>query len=242
MAIDISRYQHIVVLTGAGVSAASGLPTYRGAGGLWERDGLASLATVEAWNSTPNEVWKLFGGLRSQVRAVHPNGAHTSLAQMEDRASGNFTLITQNVDGLHQRAGSKNVIELHGNIHQTRCSNSECKQSTFTDEAEYSEAPPCSLCSAKLRPDIVLFGEALPVLADHLATRALRDCDLFIAVGTSGTVSPASRFVRSAEYAGAHTVLINLEPMEEGGGAFKDQFIGKADELLPELFLPSVAA
>jgi NAD-dependent deacetylase len=242
MAIDLSRYQHIVVLTGAGVSAASGLPTYRGAGGLWEREGLASLATEEAWQKTPNEVWKLFGGLRSQVRAARPNGAHVALAQMEERAGGDFTLITQNVDGLHQRAGSKNVIELHGNIHQTRCSKSECKLDAFTDEAEYAEAPLCSLCTARLRPDIVLFGEGLPVLADHLATRALRDCDLFIAAGTSGTVSPASRFVRSAEYVGAHTVLINLEPMEQGGGAFKDKFIGKADELLPEIFLPSVAA
>ena len=242
MATDLSRYKHIVVLTGAGVSAASGLPTYRGAGGLWERDGLASLATEEAWQKTPNEVWKLFGGLRSQVRAVDPNGAHTALAQMEELACGDFTLITQNVDGLHGRAGSKNVIELHGNIHQTRCSDAECKSDSFTDEAEYAEVPLCSLCSAILRPDIVLFGEALPVLADHLATRALRDCDLFIAVGTSGTVSPASRFVRSAEYAGAHTMFVNLEPMEQGGSAFKEQFIGKADELLPEIFLSSVAA
>jgi NAD-dependent deacetylase len=242
MAIDLRRYKHIVVLTGAGVSASSGLPTYRGPGGLWEKDGLAQLATSEAWLERPDEVWKLFGGLRAQVRAVEPNAAHVALAGMEDLAPGDFTLITQNVDGLHQRAGSRAVIELHGNIHQTRCSDPDCKLEVYADEAAYQEVPVCSLCAGRLRPDIVLFGEALPVLADHLATRALRNCDLFIAVGTSGTVSPASRFVRSAEYAGAHTVLVNLEPMDQGGGAYKEQFVGKADVLLPEVFLPSEEA
>ncbi len=237
MAIDLRRYEHIVVLAGAGVSASSGLPTYRGAGGLWEKEGLAQLATSEAWHSRPDEVWKLFGGLREQVRAVEPNAAHVALARMEDLAAGEFTLITQNVDGLHERAGSRNVVELHGNIHLTRCSNSDCKLEAFADELAHNEPPTCSLCSAKLRPDIVLFGEPLPVFADHLATKVLRDCDLFIAIGTSGTVSPASRFVRSAEYAGAHTVLVNLEAMDQGGSAFRDQFIGKADELLPEIFL-----
>jgi len=241
MPIDLRSYDHIVVLTGAGVSASSGLPTYRGPGGLWEKEGLSDLATSEAWQERPQDVWKLFGGLRGQVREVEPNAAHLALARMEALADGAFTLVTQNVDGLHQRAGSVNVVELHGNIHQTRCSSTDCKLEVFTDELAYEEVPVCSLCSAKLRPDIVLFGEALPVLGDHLATRALRDCDLFIAIGTSGTVSPASRFVRSAEYVGAHTVLVNLEAMDEGGSAFKEQFIGKADELLPEIFLPATA-
>jgi NAD-dependent deacetylase len=237
MGIDLSQYQNIVVLTGAGVSAASGLPTYRGPGGLWEKDDVASLATAEAWKDNPEGVWKLFGGLRSQVRAVEPNAAHTSLARMEELAPGAFTLITQNVDGLHQRGGSRNVVELHGNIHHTRCSNSDCEFTPFEDAEEHAEPPPCPTCTAPLRPAIVLFGEPLPGGPDHLATRALRDCDLFIAVGTSGTVSPASRFVRSAEYVGARTVLVNLESLQEGGSAFKEHFIGKAEELLARIFL-----
>lgn len=237
MGIDLRRYHHIVVLTGAGVSAASGLPTYRGPGGLWTKDGIADLATRDAWQERPDAVWSLFAGLRTQVRGADPNNAHLALARMQELAPGDFTLITQNVDGLHQRAGSKEVIELHGNIHRTVCSNSECELAPFDDASAVEQAPRCSLCSERLRPDIVLFGEPLPVLADHLATRALRNCDLFIAVGTSGTVSPASRFVRSAEYAGAHTVLVNLEAMESGN-AFKEEFIGKADELLAEVFLP----
>lgn len=134
-----------------------------------------------------------------------------------------------------------------GTIAQMRCgrslpaSEAKCAQRIPTMPiaplSTQEQAPVCTLCSARLRPDIVLFGEALPVLADHLATRALRNCDLFIAVGTSGTVSPASRFVRSAAYAGAHTVLVNLEPIDGPGGDFKEQCIGKADELLPQLFL-----
>ncbi len=241
MSIDIRRYNHIVVLTGAGISAGSGLPTYRGAGGLWEKDAIASLANAEAWRDRPNEVWELFGGLRAQIRAVEPNLGHRSLAQLEKLAPGDFVVITQNVDGLHQRAGSAHVIELHGNLHHTRCSNQECTLETYLDETAHAEAPLCSLCSSKLRPDIVLFGESLPVLADHLATRALRDCDLFIAIGTSGTVSPASRFVRSAAYAGAHTMLLNLEAIE-GGGVFEEQVLGKAEELLPQIVASSTAA
>jgi NAD-dependent deacetylase len=237
MAIDLSRYRNIVVLTGAGVSAGSGLPTYRGPGGLWEKDDVASLATAEAFRDNPDGVWQLFGGLRSQVRAAQPNTAHTSLARMEELAVGSFSLLTQNVDGLHQRAGSRNVVELHGNIHRTRCSIATCDLAPFDDESEYAETPRCAKCGSLLRPGIVLFGEPLPGGPDHLATRALRDCDLFIAIGTSGTVSPASRFVRSAEYVGAHTVLVNLEPMEQSGSSFKEHFIGKAEELLPQIFL-----
>lgn len=237
MAIDLARYQNIVVLTGAGVSAPSGLPTYRGAGGLWEKDEVASLGTAEAWLSKPDEVWKLFGGLRSHVIAAAPNLAHTSLSQMESVAPGNFTLITQNVDGLHQEAGSQSVVELHGNLQRTRCSRSGCQLEPFHDEVAHMVAPLCPECGDLLRPDIVLFGEQLPGGPDHLATRALRDCDLFIAVGTSGMVSPASRFVRSAEYVGARTVLINLEALKEGGAAFHDRFVGPAEILLTEVFL-----
>lgn len=237
MAIDLARYQNVVVLTGAGVSAASGLPTYRGAGGLWEKDEVAALGTLEAWVSKPNEVWKLFGGLRSQVVAAAPNAAHASLARMESVAPGKFTLVTQNVDGLHQQAGSQNVVELHGNLRRTRCHQRGCQLEAFHDEVAHQVAPLCTECGDLLRPDIVLFGEQIPAGPDHLATRALRDCDLFIAVGTSGMVSPASRFVRSAEYVGARTVLINLEALKEGGAAFHDKFVGPAGTLLSEIFL-----
>ena len=239
MGIEISRYKNIVILTGAGISVASGLRTYRGAGGVWDEHNVEEYGHIDRLKDAPSKLWELFGPLRLSVSNAEPNRAHYALAQIENklRTDQNFLLITQNVDGLHQKSGSKNVVELHGNISKTFCSNDQCDLTPFDDNEVYAEAHPvCSKCGSPLRPSIVLFGEAIPPKESWLAKRALRDCDLFIAIGTSGTVSPASNFVRSAEYAGARTIYINVEAMEPPNPAFQETYLGKAEELLPDLF------
>ena len=184
-------------------------------------------------------IWQFYGVLKKQLKTAQPNAAHIKLAEIAARLSPNqqFTLMTQNIDGLHQLAGSSNVLEIYGNVHRTRCSNSSCSLMPYSDsEAHDNALPICQICGSTLRPDIVLFGEQLPVKESWLAKRALRDCDLFIAIGTSGTVSPASSFVRSADYAGARTILINLEPMEPKNPYFKEEYLGYAQEIVPLIF------
>jgi len=233
--LDPSSYRNIVVLTGAGASAASGLQTYRGAEGLWQDEDAVNMATAAAWERDPMGVWRVFGAMRQAIREAEPNAAHRALAALETLAGGSVTIITQNIDGLHQRAGSTAVVELHGNLRRTRCSNTECALQAFVDDAAPRVLPLCSACGAPLRPDIVLFHEALPGGEEWHAKRALRDCDLFMAVGTSGTVYPAAGFVRSAEYAGARTMLINLEAMDPPNPAFQEQILGAAEVLLPAI-------
>lgn len=238
MQIDISAYKRIVVLTGAGVSVASGLRPYRGPDGVWEEHDVARLGHVDALTQRPRATWNLFGSLREPVLAARPNPAHVALARWESslRADQEFLLITQNVDGLHQQAGSRNVSEIHGNIMYTRCSNFDCTLERFRDTATHQDhVPTCTLCGQTLRPDIVLFGEELPVRPSWVARRALRDCDLFLAIGTSGTVAPASNFARGAAHAGARTIYLNLEPMHERNPAFHEELLGRAEELLPRL-------
>lgn len=239
MQIDLSRYQHIVILTGAGVSAESGLRTYRGLGGVWDEHQVAEYGNARALAEAPAKTWQLFGGLRADIRQARPNAAHRALMQAEAalRSDQNFLIVTQNVDGLHQRAGSRRVVNLHGLLGRTRCSNPACKLLPFDDEQAHQDAVPlCPQCGAPLRPDVVLFDEELPALAMWETKRALRDCDLFLAIGTSGNVSPASNFVRGAEYAGARTVFINLEPLSPPNPAFQESYLGRAGELLPRLF------
>ena len=238
MQIDLSRYQHIVILTGAGVSAESGLCTYRGPGGVWDEHQVAEYGNVRALAERPAATWQLFGGLRAAVQQASPNAGHLALAQAEARLrhDQNLLLVTQNVDGLHQQAGSRRVVNLHGTLLKTRCSNPACKLAPFDDDQAHQEAvPACPLCGSALRPDVVLFGEELPALAMWETKRALRECDLFIAIGTSGSVAPASNFVRSAEYAGARTIYVNLEPLSPPNPAFQETYLGRAGELLPAL-------
>lgn len=236
--LGVDRYRNIVVLTGAGVSVASGLRPYRGPGGLWEEAGVAEIATAKALVERPGEVWRLFGAVRTAARAAQPNAAHAAIAAVERRLGegASFTLITQNIDGLHQRAGSGNVIEIHGSAFRSRCSSDTCELQPFDDEDPHlGPAPTCPRCGRFLRPDVVLFEEAIPGAAEWQVKRALRDCDLFVAVGTSGMVSPASNFVRGAEFAGARTVLVNLEPMKPRHPAYDEEYLGRAEELLPAL-------
>ncbi|WP_103667742.1 Sir2 family NAD-dependent protein deacetylase [Pseudanabaena sp. BC1403] len=238
-AINFSHYRKIVVLTGAGVSVASGIRPFRGKGGLWNEINPIEYADSSLLKTNPRAIWQLDGALRKQLATAQPNVAHIKLAQFEAKLSPDkqFTLITQNIDGLHQLAGSSNVIEIHGNVCRTRCSNPTCNLTAYLDSNPYDDVLPiCQICSSPLRPDIVLFGEHLPVKEEWLTKRALRDCDLFIAIGTSGTVYPASGFVRSADYAGARTILINLEPMEPKNPYFKEEYLGAAEEIVPLLF------
>jgi NAD-dependent deacetylase len=234
--IDPSEYQNIVVLTGAGISVASGLPSYRGPEGIWNDEDTAKYAMVDTWLQDPLDVWQAFGGMREHVMQAEPNPAHEALAEFEAACPGSFTLVTQNVDGLHIQAGSENVVELHGNLRTTRCSNPACESEPFTDSTTtIQRLPRCEQCGDLLRPDIVLFGEWLPPDAERATKMALRDCDLFIAIGTSGTVTPAANFVRSADYAGARTILVNLEKMEPANPYFQEEILGRAEELLPDL-------
>lgn len=226
----------IVILTGAGVSVASGLPTYRGPGGLWERADIARL--VEASNlpgSLPG-LWKLYRDRRELALAAQPNAAHTAIAAWQARTSNtgqSVTLLTQNVDGLHQRAGSQNVVELHGSAFRTRCTNENCLLPSFSDMSLPDDVPLCPECGAPLRPDVTLFGETLPPAALWAAQAALVECDFFLAVGTSGVVWPAADFVRIARHVGARTVAVNIEPMVPRNPAFDEEIVGAAESVLP---------
>jgi NAD-dependent deacetylase len=235
--LDLARYSEIVVLTGAGVSVASGLPTYRGAGGLWQQTEVDRYATAAAIAADPARVWSFFAGLRAGLTRARPNPCHDALARAEQglRSDQRLTVITQNVDGLHRLAGSSRVVELHGTLRRSRCTACDYRLDEDLAKSE-QDCPRCPTCGAFLRPDVVLFGEPIPVAPEWEAKMALRPCDLFLAVGTSGTVSPASNFVRSAEYAGARTIYVNLEPMEPNNSAFQETHLGRAEELLPRLF------
>ena len=234
--IDLGHYRRIVVMTGAGISVASGLPTYRGAGGLWDKVDVRSHATAAAIQADPARVWTFFAEVRAQIAVAHPNVGHLAIAQAERRLRDDqrLTVLTQNVDGLHTLAGSTRVVELHGSLRRSRCT--RCDFSRPEDLALSPPlCPPCPSCSAHMRPAVVLFDEPLSVDAEWESKKALRDCDLFLAVGTSGTVSPASNFVRAAEYAGARTVYVNLERMTPTNPACREVVLGRADEMLPQL-------
>jgi NAD-dependent deacetylase len=234
--IEAASYRRITVLTGAGISAASGLPTYRGAGGLWTAENIRRYATAAAVRDDPRAVWTFFARMRGLIAEAVPNGAHLALATLGQRLTSDQTLtvLTQNVDGLHQAAGSQNVVELHGSLHRSRCT--ECEYSRAEELAACpSECPKCPSCSSWLRPAVVFFDEFLAVDDERSAKHALRDCDLFLAVGTSGSVAPASNYVRAARFAGARTIYVNLEPMLPANPEFQELVLGRAEEVLPRL-------
>lgn len=239
MQLELDRYRQIVVLTGAGVSVASGLRPYRGPGGWWtEHPEHREMATAKAAEEDPLSTWNAFGPLRHALDQASPNPSHLALAKAEaQRPPGaTLTVITQNIDGLHHAAGSSSVIELHGNLSRTRCSIPSCDLEPFEDHTVPKTLPRCSRCDAPLRPDIVLFDEPMAVRPEWESKQVLRDCDLFVAVGTSGTVSPAANFVRSAEYAGARTIFVNVEPLDPANPAFQETVLGAAESVLPQLF------
>ena len=223
-------YRNVVVLTGAGISSAAGLATYRGPGGLWNDEKVIALAQAGALASRRVEATDMFWALREAAAGSQPTAAHRALAAFEARTPGDFLLVTQNVDGLHQRAGSKKIVEYHGGLREWYCARCGERAEPATG------GPPPEHCGERMRPDAVLFGEDIPAAADHAVTRALRDCDLFVAIGTSGTVWPAAGFVRSAAYAGARTVLLNLEIDAAARDQFAECHAGPADELVAAWF------
>jgi NAD-dependent deacetylase len=227
------------VLTGAGVSQESGLRTFRdahpssgsGQAGLWAQYKPEDLASPEAFRRDPKLIWDWYAWRREAVKAVRPNPGHYALAEIENRIP-TFTLITQNVDGLHRMAGSQNVLELHGNIQRVRCS--ECYTFTETWDDDTESVPQCSVCGSLLRPDVVWFGEALPHDQLEAAVEAARSCDVFFSIGTSGVVQPAASLAYAARNHGAIVVEINAEatPLTP---KVDYAFHGKSGEILPEL-------
>jgi NAD-dependent deacetylase len=205
--------QRIAVLTGAGISAESGLPTFRDRlTGLWAQYRPEDLSTPDAFRRNPRLVWEWFAGHRAAMAAAAPNPAHLALARME-RAVAQFTLLTQNIDGLHQRAGSGNVVELHGNIARTKCFEENALVDTWE---ETGDVPPrCPRCGGQLRPDVVWFGELLPEAALNAANAAAKQCDVFFSIGTSGIVEPAASLAYRALSRGATVVLINLDVIND---------------------------
>jgi NAD-dependent deacetylase len=223
------------VLTGAGISHSAGLPTYRGPGGLWADPRLAELSEANALTERRAEVCGLFWSLRQAIGKVEPTLAHRALAAFEQRlpAGSSMLIVTQNVDGLHQRAGSIGVCEYHGSLARWHCEH--CKVELEPPTIDLDPSPPVH-CSESMRPSVVMFGEMIPAAAERAAKVALRDCDLFVAIGTSGSVAPASSFVRWAELNRARRVLLNLEIFDGARDLFTDCVAGPADELVPRWF------
>jgi NAD-dependent deacetylase len=199
--------QRVTALTGAGISAESGVPTFRDAQtGLWARYRPEELATPEAFRRNPGLVWDWYIWRRERVAQAHPNPGHRALAEMESRVP-QFTLVTQNVDGLHRRAGSQNVIELHGNITRTKCFREGVVVEAWADTGEVP--PRCPRCGGLLRPDVVWFGEALPTDALRAAIEASRSCEVFFSIGTSSVVEPAASLPYEALRYDATVVEVN---------------------------------
>lgn len=209
----VKQASYVVALTGAGVSAESGIPTYRGSDGVWHKYDPAYYADVEYFFHDPSYYWNFFRDVRYQVlKEAEPNKAHVELARLEGLGYLK-AVITQNIDGLHQQARSVKVLELHGNTRTISCVN--CSRSYDLDQVRErleTELPPkCDNCGALLKPDVVMFGEALPQNTLHQAGEHSRSCDLFLAIGSSLTVQPAASLPAVAKQAGARLVVINPE-------------------------------
>ena len=222
----------LVALTGAGVSQESGLRTFRDAQtGLWAQYKPEDLASPQAFRRDPKLIWDWYAWRREAVKGVRPNAGHYALVEIETRIP-QFTLITQNVDGLHRMAGSRNVLELHGNIQRVRCSECYTFAEIWGDDTE--SVPQCSVCDGLLRPDVVWFGEALPRDQLEAAVEAARSCEVFFSIGTSGVVQPAASLAHAARNRGAVVVEVNAEPTPLTSKA-NYFFHGKSGEILPEL-------
>ena len=225
----MGRSGNIVVLTGAGISAESGLKTFRADDGLWEDHRVEDVCTPEAWARDPALVSRFYDARRSAAAAAEPNAAHVALAPLEAGWEGDFLLVTQNVDGLHERAGSKRLIHMHGELDSAWCLACDARSRWQGDLGSSAACPGCGE-AGHMRPDIVWFGE-MPYDMERI-DGALRNCDLFVSIGTSGAVYPAAGFVQTAKYVGARTVEINLEP-SLGSLFFDERRYGPASEEVP---------
>jgi NAD-dependent deacetylase len=232
--IAITPTDRVFVLTGAGISAESGLPTFRASDGLWAGSNVEDVCTPEAWQRNPERVWKFYSDRRAAGVRAQPNPAHYALAEVEKRIGKRFFLCTQNVDDLHERAGSVRLIHMHGELNKARCER-ECGEPPVEDRAIYSslaEVGHCT-CGGRLRPHIVFFGE-VPLEMDRIQEE-ISKATLMVVVGTSGSVYPAANFVHWAKQGGARTVYIGPEP-PLNAHAFTHVVEGKAGQVMPGLF------
>ena len=227
--LRISRSSRVFVLTGAGISAESGIRTFRDAGGLWEQYRFEEVASPEGWATHPEVVWRFYAQRRAQAVTCEPNVAHRALASLERALGDRLYLCTQNVDDLHEKAGSQRVHHMHGELMKSRCES--CARPPFEDRVAHERIPTCG-CGARIRPHIVWFGE-VPLDLDAIA-RALRDSDVFITIGSSGAVYPAAGFVAAAR-GRAHTVYVGPE-RPDNASAFDELRLGRAGDVVPSLF------
>lgn len=234
--INFFDYDRITILTGAGISAPSGIKTFRGdPDSVWNTPGKEMQGTI-AWALSAKEAyWRGWGSFRKTCAEAQPNAAHVALADLQRRHK-DVTLITQNVDGLHQRAGSTDVIELHGSAFKNRCRERRCRQPDWDDTEIRTRPPACPSCGVAALPGMTFFGEYLNRDTLKQATLAAEWCDLYVVIGSSGTVPPASTLAFSAKDYGARTVLINRDPWETSMSHFDDVLLGySADVVLPAL-------
>ena len=237
----MSDYQHIVILTGAGISAESGLGTFRDVDGLWAKYDLGEVATPQGFAQNPEFVHAFYNARRINLLEAKPNAGHDALARLECEAKATVTVVTQNIDNLHEQAGSTNVIHMHGELLKVRC---HAAHHVMAWEADLDVNTPCSLCTEEgraatgipehlgsLRPHVVWFGE-VPMEMDRIYPE-LNTCDLFLSIGTSGSVYPAAGFVEEVRSRGrAHSAELNLEP-SEGQSLFPEKIYGPATEVIP---------
>ncbi len=228
----LTSIKSIVVLTGAGVSAESGIKTFRDSGGLWEKYRVEEVASLQGFAADPALVHRFYNMRRNRLLhgGIDPNPAHVALARLDREFPGDVLLVTQNIDDLHERAGSQRLLHMHGEILKMRCSDSG---QVYPIDRDLSVKDRCECCNepGRLRPNVVWFGE-MPMQMDRIYN-ALENCDLFISIGTSGNVYPAAGFVQVARESGAHTVEINLEPSAVES-AFHEHLYGLAGEKVPD--------
>ena len=232
--IDVSANDRVFVLTGAGISAESGLPTFRASDGLWAGHRIEDVCTPEAWENNPELVWQFYSARREAAEKADPNPGHLALAQLEAELGDRFFLCTQNVDNLHEKAGSRRLVHMHGDLFTSRCS-AECGRLPVPDNAVYESLQSIAKCAcgAMMRPHIVWFGE-IPMEMERISAE-IRNASLMLVVGTSGSVYPAANFVHIARQGGARTVYVGPEaPLN--ASAFTHVVTGKAGEVLSGLF------
>lgn len=225
---DMSQIRNIVILTGAGISAESGIDTFRSAGGLWEQHRVEDVATPEGFARDPNLVLRFYDMRREAIQEKVPNAAHLALAELDMRWKGNFLIVTQNVDDLHERGGARRVLHMHGEHLKAWCTS--CDVRSYW-RGPLLDRPPCPVCQARtLRPDVVWFGE-MPYRMGEIYG-ALREADLFVSIGTSGAVYPAAGLVQNARELGIKTLELNLE-RSQGFALFHETRLGPATEVVP---------
>lgn len=234
--IHLGNSDRLFVLTGAGISAESGIPTFRDANGLWEGWRFEDVASPEAWARDPKLVWKFYSMRRRGALPCRPNPAHLALAELERKLGDRFFLCTQNVDNLHEQAGSRNLVHMHGELFKSRCDS--CERTPFPDEKTYDSPAHCE-CGGQIRPHIVWFGE-MPFEMERIV-REIERCTVMAVIGTSGIVHPAASFVHWARQkylsGGAPVRTVYVGPEEPANhSAFDQSFNGKAGEILPGLF------